>query len=226
MKKTTIIVLVTLFFSLAASAQRYYTPKISIGGKAGATLSQMSFSPDVKQSMIQGYMAGVSIKYTEENYFGLIAELNIEQRGWQEDFEEHPFSYKRQLTYFQIPLLTHIYFGSEKFKGFVNLGPEIGFLIGDKATANFDYKNPASVPNFPANRMTEQLYTDVKNKFDYGISGGLGIEYIIKKRHSIIIEGRYYFGLGSIYPDKKKDTFSASRSTSILVSLGYMYCFK
>lgn len=226
MKKTTIIVLVTLFFSLAASAQRYYTPKISIGGKAGATLSQMSFSPDVKQSMLQGYMAGVSIKYTEENYFGLIAELNIEQRGWQEDFEEHPFSYKRQLTYFQIPLLTHIYFGSEKFKGFVNLGPEIGFLIGDKATANFDYKNPASVPNFPANRMTEQLYTDVKNKFDYGISGGLGIEYIIKKRHSIIIEGRYYFGLGSIYPDKKKDTFSASRSTSILVSLGYMYCFK
>lgn len=197
-----------------------------MGGKAGATFSQMSFSPDVKQSMLMGYMAGVSIKYTEENYFGLIAELNIEQRGWQENFEEAPFSYKRHLTYFQIPLLTHIYFGNDKIKGFVNLGPEIGFLIGDKITADFDYKNPTTVPNFPANRMTEQLYTDVKNKFDYGISGGLGLEYIIKKRHSIILEGRYYFGLGSIYPDKKKDTFSASRSTSILISLGYMYRFK
>ena len=224
--KKSILFIITLLFAATVSAQRYYTPKIFVGGKAGSTFSQMSFSPDVKQSMLMGYMAGVSVKYTEENYFGLIAEFNIEQRGWQEDFEEVPFSYKRHLTYFQIPLLTHIYFGNDNIKGFVNLGPEIGFLIGDKITADFDYKNPSSVPNFPANRMTEQLYTDVKNKFDYGISGGIGLEYIIKKRHSIILEGRYYFGLGSIYPDKKKDTFSASRGTSILISLGYMYRFK
>ena len=224
--KKSILFIITLLLANTVSAQRYYTPKIHVGGKAGTTFSQMSFSPDVKQSMLMGYMAGVSVKYTEENYFGLIAEFNIEQRGWQEDFEEAPFSYKRHLTYFQIPLLTHIYFGNDNIKGFVNLGPEIGFLIGDKITADFDYKNPLSVPNFPANRMTEQLYTDVKNKFDYGISGGIGLEYIIKKRHSIILEGRYYFGLGSIYPDKKKDTFSASRGTSILISLGYMYRFK
>lgn len=224
--KKSILFIITLLFATTVLAQRYYTPKIYVGGKAGTTFSQMSFSPDVKQSMLMGYMAGVSVKYTEENYFGLIAEFNIEQRGWQEDFEEAPFSYKRHLTYFQIPLLTHIYFGNDNIKGFVNLGPEIGFLIGDKITADFDYKNPLSVPNFPANRMTEQLYTDVKNKFDYGISGGIGLEYIIKKRHSIILEGRYYFGLGSIYPDKKKDTFSASRGTSILISLGYMYRFK
>ena len=32
---------------------------------------------------------------------------------------------------------------------------------------------------------------DVKNRFDYGITGGAGMEFIIKKKHSIILEGRY-----------------------------------
>lgn len=213
--------LILLTCIISGQSQQHYVPRIYIGGKAGATLSQISFSPDVKQSMLMGYMAGVSFKYTEEKHFGLIAEINIEQRGWEENFEEYPFNYKRTLTYVQIPLLTHIYFGSNKFKGFFNLGPEVGYLIGENTTANFDYKNPLSVSGFPRNRMTEQLYTPVKNKFDYGISAGAGAECVIKRRHAISLEARLYYGLGNIYPDNKRETFSASRSMSIMLTLGY-----
>ncbi len=71
--------------------------------------------------MVQGVMAGVSFRYTEEKFFGLIGELTVEQRGWSENFEETDFKYSRKLTYIQMPLLTHIYFGGEKVKGFVNL---------------------------------------------------------------------------------------------------------
>ncbi len=67
---------------------------------------------------------------------------------------------------------------------------------------------------------------DIKNKFDYGILGGAGVELTIKKKHSIMLEARYYFGLGNVFPSAKKDEFSASRGTSIQVTLGYMFHIK
>ncbi|MBQ9077339.1 MAG: PorT family protein [Muribaculaceae bacterium] len=220
-------IIITIVSIAPVYAQRHYSPNVAIGGKAGATMSSIAFNPDVQQSMVNGLIAGVTFRYTEEKHVGLMAEINIEQRGWKEDFEEYPFSYERKLTYIQVPLLTHIFFGGRKFKGFINLGPEVSYMLGESTNANFNYNNIPSVPGFPTeNRMTEQLYTKVKNKFDYGISAGIGMEYLIKRRHSIMLEGRYYFGLGNIYPDNKRDTFSASRGSTISITLSYMYRLK
>lgn len=214
----------TLF---SAQAQRTYEPHLSIGGKAGVTMSKIAFAPSVEQSMIQGLSMGFTVKYTEEKIFGLIGELNLEQRGWKENFDETDFTYSRRLTYIQLPVMTHIYFGSKKFKGFVNLGPSVGYLIADSRSANFDYENPGNVEGFPiANRHINQMTMDIKNHFDYGISAGAGIELIIKGKHSFLLEGRYYYGLGNIFSAKKKDEFSASRNTSIQISLGYMFHLK
>ena len=222
-----ICVMAMLMVPGIAKAQREYSPNFSIGVRGGATLSSMSFTPEVHQSMIQGITMGVTARYTEEKYFGLIAEVNITQRGWKEDFarDEAPqFQYERKLTYIQIPLLTHIYFGSKKVKGFFNLGTEAGFMIGDKITANFDYKNLDAIPDFPkGTRTNEQMKMDVENKFDYGIAGGAGVEFFINRRNSLLLEGRYYFGIGNIFKDSKRDFFAASRGSSIEVSLAYFF---
>lgn len=223
-----IVLLLTVFLGImAAKAQTHYIPHVWVGGHAGMTMSEMSFSPSVRQSMVQGMTAGLSFRYAEERHVGLIAELNISQRGWKEDFEGAPFSYSRRLTYMEIPVLTHIFFGSPKFKGFFNLGPVVGYMIGDNIKSDFDYAHPDEVPGFPlTNRSTEQMAMEIKNKFDYGITAGAGCEFVVKRRHAFILEARYYFGLGNIYPSSKKDTFSASRGTSIMVTLGYMFRLK
>ncbi len=227
MKKHILPIIIVLTSFVTIQAQTHYSPKVTIGGKAGATMSSISFNPEVQQSMLTGMVAGVTFRYVEEKHVGLMAEINIEQRGWKEDFEEHPFSYERKLTYIQIPLLTHIFFGGKNFKGFINMGPEVSYMIGESTSANFDYNNITSISGFPIeNRMNEQLYTKVKNKFDYGISVGAGVEFIMKRRHSFMLEGRYYFGLGNIYPDNKRDTFSASRGSTISITLSYMYRLK
>ena len=157
--KKLILTAAALSTILCVSAQRQYSPNLAIGGKAGMTMSRMSFAPEVKQNFQNGMMAGITVRYTEENHFGLIGELNIEQRGWKENFEENAeFSYSRTLTYLQIPLLTHIYFGGKKFKGFVNLGPEFGYMISSSISANFDYRNISAVPDFPQGyRTNEQI---------------------------------------------------------------------
>lgn len=221
-----VIVLCGVIFAQQASAQAHYNSKFAVGGKAGITLSKMSFTPDVKQSMIMGNVFGVSVRYWEERNFGLIAELNFEQRGWKEDFEDAPFSFERRLNYIQLPLLTNIFFGGRNINGFVNLGPEIGYMIGTSYSANFDVNNIDGIEGFPDDRQTDQLRMEPTNKFDYGITAGAGVEFIIKRRHRINLEGRYYFGIGNIFPDDRRDTFSASRGSSIIITLGYSYRVK
>ncbi len=211
----------------ALHAETHYKPRVSIGARAGATMGQMSFSPSVKQAWNLGTTGAVTFRYTEEKLFGLIAELGWVQRGWKENYELDPFNYRRTLTYINLPLLTHIYFGAPRFKGFVNLGPQVAYMIADDIKADFDYRNPTAVPAFPsAKRQTEQLYTDVHNRFDYGICAGAGMEFYLTPRNSLQLEARFYYGLGNIFPAAKADTFSASRSMSIEFTLGYFFRLK
>ncbi len=221
-----ILLILALLIPSALLAQREYSPKFYLGAKGGATLSRMTFSPGVHQKMVQGVTMGVSAKYVEENIFGLLAEVNVTQRGWKEDFERDlapEFDYSRKLTYIQIPFMTHIYFGTDKFKGFINLGPEFGYMIGDKISANFEYNNIKDIPGFPTTmRTNEQMSMEIERKFDYGIAAGAGMEFIVKRKHSLQLEGRFYYGLGNIFNDSKRDFFSASRGMSIEITLGYM----
>lgn len=214
----------TLF---TASAQTHYEGNIAVGAKGGVTLSRLKFSPSVPQTMLPGFMAGVTFRYIEEKHFGVIAELNLEQRGWKEKFDGLNYAYQRRLTYLQLPMLTHIFFGNNKVRGFFNAGPEIGLLIGTGTKANFDYANVELIEGFPAeNRETDQYKLDVKNKFDYGISAGLGLELIGRNKHSFTLEGRFYYGLRDVFSNHSTDPFSSSSSMSIMVTLGYYYRIK
>lgn len=217
------VMIVSIAWAFPAMSQTHYVPRVSVGAHAGMTLGEMGFSPSVRQSFVSGFTFGGSFRWAEERHVGLVAELNFAQRGWAENFEDKPFSYKRQLTYIEIPIMTHIFFGSRRFNGFFNLGPQIGYMIGDKITADFDYSNVNSIPNFPGNRQTEQLSAEIKNRFDYGITAGAGIEFYISPKNSIQIQGRYYYGLGNIFPSSKKDTFSASRGSMISITAAYIF---
>lgn len=217
----------TLCFGPTVHAETHYKPRISLGARGGMSMGEMSFTPSVNQKWMMGSTGAITFRYTEEKLFGLIAELGWVQRGWKEDFEEVPLDYTRTLTYLQLPILTHIYFGSKRFKAFVNLGPQICYMISDNISANFDYRNPQDVEGFPTrNRSVEQMYTEIKNKFDYGICASVGGEFFVQPRHSIFLEARYYFGLGNIFPSSKADTFSASRAMSLEFSIGYFFRLK
>ena len=78
-----LVILILLVSVATVRAQRTVTPDLSVGAKAGATISFMSFSPSITQAVLPGFMAGVVVRYTEEKIFGLIGEINIEQRGWR-----------------------------------------------------------------------------------------------------------------------------------------------
>ena len=188
-----VIAVVSLQSGLAQRSD--YQPEFTVGVKGGTTLSRVSFTPTVTQSLLLGYTGGVS----------------------------DPYTYTHTLNYVTIPFLTHFFFGNRVVRGFVNAGPQIGLLLGDSYKSNFDIYN---LPEFSQKSKVKEIYTmDIAHRFDYGITAGAGIEFRIKKTHGIVLEGRYYYGLGDIFKNRKKDVFAASHSQIITVSLGYLYHF-
>jgi len=217
-----------LSVAFSTSAQTHYEGNIFLGAKGGLSMSRVQFNPSVKQSMALGAVAGLTFRYIEENHFGIIGELNFEQRGWKENFEDGGnYSYSRTLNYIQIPVLAHIYFGSSRAHFFINAGPEVGFMLGDSTSANFDPAQVQSLPGFPIQgRQTAQLTAEASGTVDFGISGGLGVEYFLNSRHSINLEGRFYYGLGNIMKCGRTQVFSSANSMQVMVTLGYSFLMK
>ena len=149
-----VIAVVSLQSGLAQRSD--YQPEFTVGVKGGTTLSRVSFTPTVTQSLLLGYTGGVSVRYIEEKFFGLIAEINFTQCGWNETFEEDPYTYTHTLNYVTIPFLTHFFFGNHVVRGFVNAGPQIGLLLGDSYKSNFDIYN---LPEFSQKSKVKEIYT-------------------------------------------------------------------
>lgn len=221
-----ILLFLSGFLFFKTSAQTHYNSNVAIGVHGGIDVSRVFFNPGVRQSMPVGGTAGATFRYIEENHFGLIAEINWIQRGWKENFEEAPYKYRRTLNFLEIPVLAHIYFG-RRGRFFVNAGPQVGFMLGESTSANFDPYKIESLPDFPIkNRTNSQLTMAAGQKIDYGISAGLGGEFNINQKQSLSLEVRFYYGLGNVMPSSRTDIFRASNSMSIAAMIGYWFRIK
>ena len=222
-----VLILMWALAVLDAAGQTHYEGNTYVGAKAGASFSRVNFNPTVEQAFLPGMTAGVMFRYIEEKHFGLQAELNVTQRGWKERYDEADYRYQHRFTYLELPVMTHIFFGNQRVKGFFNLGPELNIMIADGVSSSFDYANAASLDYFVNDtRHIEQLTMKVNNKFDYGICAGAGMEININPVHSLVLEGRFYYGLADVFPNHKADVFSSSNSMTLSVSLGYFYRLK
>ena len=226
MKRFAIFILV--MFSVLASlrAQTHFDSRVDIGARGGVTFSTVTFKPTITSKFGIGYTGGVTFRYSEENHFGLIAEVNLVQRGWAEKFEDLPYNYQRTLNYVEIPIMSHIYFG-RRGKFFINAGPEVAYYLGDHIKSNFDYHNTQDLPGFhDKNRRYEQLTMEVSQKLDFGIVAGLGGEFNLNRKNSIALEARLYYGIGNVMPSGRQDTFSLSNQLSVAVTAGYWFRIK
>ena len=69
------------------------------------------------------------------------------------------------------------------------------------------------------------LLSNTINKFDYGITGGAGLE-LRTKAGNFLVEGRYYYALSDFYKSTKKDYFSRSAHGTIVAKITYLFDLK
>ncbi len=201
---------------------------LAVGVNGGVNLSSVTFTPNIKQGMLTGMTGGLTLRYTCEKYFKTIAaiqlELNYSQQGWKEKIEDGSNNtYERSISYLQVPFMAHLGWGKEK-KGmqfFVNAGPQFAFYVSDKETYGGGEWNTSGRPN----HVVEQYGKSVEGKFDYGIVGGAGVDLATNIGH-FTLEGRYYYGFGTIFNDSKKDPFSSSSNSVISIKLSYLFDLK
>jgi hypothetical protein len=199
-----------------------------------------------------GFTARYTCEKYFSSICAVTGELNFAQIGWNEDIldkNDKPVPlhtdpsqnlyYRRKMTYVQVPLLARLGWGRERngLQAFIHLGPQIGFFLNDKTESNFDVRDPAFDPainnghygkdykyaDLRSSHVVAQDSMAVENKFDYGIAVGAGLEFSNRHFGHFMIEGRYYYGLGNIYGNTKRDYFSRSNFGNIVIKCTYLF---
>ena len=225
--KKWIVSALACFFTLPIMAQLgEERSNLAVGVNLGMNMTKVDFSPRIKQKSHNGMALGVTARYMCEKYFnmmcGIQAEINYTQRGWKEDIDDgSDNTYSRTMNYIEVPLLAHLAFGKDALdkgtKFFINMGPQVAFFLNEKEKMSEDW-NPAYRPN----GVNQQYGKWVENKFDYGLLGGLGMEFGTKAGH-FLLEGRYYYGLADFWGSSKKDEFGRSGHSYMGVKLTYLF---
>jgi hypothetical protein len=194
---------------------------LAVGFNGGVNFNNITTIPRIKQSTMKDFNGGITIRYISEKYMALIcgiqAEVNYTKRGWKELIEdESGDTYSRNMNYVEVPILTHWGFGKEKrVMVFLNLGPQVAYLLNEKENMS-DPWHPGYRP------VNEQYGKTVDKKFDYGITGGGGLE-VRTKIGNFLIEGRYYYALSDFYNITKKDFFNRAAHTTIVGKITYLF---
>ena len=220
-------------FTLAAQVGEHRS-ELAVGFSGGYMMSTIGFTPEVPQNQHGGLTGGFTVRYTSEKYFNsicaIVGEVNYAQVGWKEsilDADDMPVinsvtgmpeEYQRDMTYVQVPVFARLGWGRER-KGvqfFVQAGPQVGLFLNEKTRKNY------SVSERPFGVVAQDTMA-VENKFDYGIAAGAGLELSFPKVGHFILEGRYYYGLGDIYGNSKRDFFARSNFQNITIKLTYLF---
>ena len=233
MKRKTCIILFALGLYWVAKSQIIITTpyEFAVGVSGGAAFSSVTFSPKVLQSKKIGPTFGLTGRMTMGKNVGLQLEMNFVQQGWKEKYEPPEateeegevspptpdYHYRRQLNYVQMPFYSRVQFGGKNVKGFLQAGPQIGYFIGESTRENLNGATPG--------RVNTQHDMPVQNKFEWGISGGGGIE-IRTGIGLFIMEGRYLYSLGDIYHARREDPFSKSATQVISAKISYLIQLK
>lgn len=205
-----------------------------VGVNGGYVLNKMTFSPTIKQTFHGGMTFGITARYTCEKYFSsycaLQAELNYAQLGWKELIETSTDTYQRTINYVQLPFLARLAWGKEKrgAMGYFLVGPQVGFYLNDhdkRGTSDGSEGWTTLTLLKRPNHVVQQYDLPVQNNFEYGITGGAGVEVNSAIGH-FLLEGRYYYGLSDIFHNSKKDQFGKSSHGAIIAKASYLFDIK
>ena len=222
MRPRYILLLVGVLISLSAIAQpRLRCPEIYVGAHAGVMASTTMFNPmvagiDIMQSPL-GVNGGLVFRYAGHKVCAIQVELNYMQRGWRELLQAEDgttvVDYRRMLDYIELPLLMHIYLGREHFRGFINLGPQIGYCFRDTESGT-------------RNTNDGHQYEPIQRPFDWGLAGGLGCYFRARKVGLFQLEARFNYSFGSIFDNELTDHYNFANPINLSLNFAYMWQIK
>lgn len=240
MRRLFSITILSLMVAAVSAQVGQYRNEFAVGVNGGLTMTKVNFLPKIPQDQLKGKTVGLTLRYTGEKYFNsicaIVGEVNLVETGWQErilDIEDQPVptlydantneKYSRKLTYIQIPVFARLGWGRERrgVQFFFQAGPQVGFMKSEKTETNFDVNNFNIDKR--SSKISKQYEMAVEHNIDYGIAAAAGLEFSNPTLGHMLLEGRYYYGLGNLYGNSKRDYFAISNFQGIVVKLTYLF---
>lgn len=210
MKKKTVLLSFIILFCTMAYGQ---DSKVIVGVELMPSLTWLKFPlTDVIVPRLV-FAGGVSVEYGVNSVFSVKSGLAYVRKGTKGSFTKYDngeplgeVKTKSDYDYLVIPLLAS--FATEgKTKIFINIGPYAGYLIS--YTQKF-----SAVARLP---KTKNIYI-LKQKIDYGLSGGVGIRIPFGEKIMMDIAGRGDLGLREL---NEFESTAKHISVGLLVGLKY-----
>ena len=220
MRTKLINVVVALALAVSANAQ------LKLGVTAGADYNVYSmdqqYMTDYKVDGRWGTTFGVSGQYNLNEWLGVRADLNLTQKNYRRSRVVYDYvDYKLTNNYMQLPVMASFSFGSQKLRGFCNLGVYGGYWLSSHRKGSD--KNTFSEEFI---RFDEKVtFNDERDqRWDCGLVGGVGLEYRIAAHWSAQAEVRYYYSTTSATKQYMRNRDYRYNSTTT-VQIGAYYNF-
>lgn len=211
MKRFLTLSLVMFFLaSLSATAQTAYS-----GIKGGLNLSSLaSDDGDYDDNMKIGFHAGFFSKMEISELVALQPELLYSLKGIKIDYDESAIadgSSKFNLHYIDLPVKLVL-----NFSDYIDLqfGPYVSYLVAA------DIDNDADIFDGIEVDGTDELDRDQFNKFDYGLTVGIGFDL-----DPLILGVNYNLGLNPVAKDDQlaRDILGDAKNSTIMLSAGLKF---
>lgn len=189
--------------------------QFSIGLEGGYNknhiITNIGFRAFTKYEPLDGFNIGIPVKYDLNNWFAIQADPQYIQKSYKivrsSYFEG--INHTNKNSYIQLPLMAHFTFGSQKLKGFLNLGGYAGYWSSSRIKGTqidtfakvYELPDGAQTPSIldgePGYSYNEKFIFDSRRdrRIELGVLAGTGVSYQLKPRYELFAEGRYYRGL-------------------------------
>lgn len=161
--------------------------QLSVGVRGGYGAFGVHFEPPSlngnQENLFEPCFGFVAV-FNDKNNAGVQLEVNYAVKGWLEKDEDIENSeYKREISYLEIPLMSHVELGRGWFRVIGTLGPYVAFKQSEKTHS----KNYDGVISYNTYDMYHQSIRDI----DFGNKVGLGFRVNVGKYFSAFADVRY-----------------------------------
>ena len=215
-----LLVAVALLTAMTAQAQW----RVGVTGGADYNVFSMDqqYMTDYKVDGRWGVTLGVTGQYDVNDWLGVRADLNWTQKNYRHSRVVYSdVNYKLTNNYLQLPVMASFRFGGERLRGFCNLGVYGAYWLNSNRKGS-DW-------NSFANKTTEfdekvDFYDTRDQRWDCGLVGGIGLEYLITNHWAAQAEVRYYYSTTSTTKQymRNKD-YRYNSTTAIQLGINYIF---
>lgn len=194
-----------------------YSQNISLGPKIGVNWSTVTGKdPLYNKKFIAGFNIGATMNIDISDRFSIQPELLFSQQGYRayREIRNQEVTTVQTLNYINIPVVARYVFGEGDLRGYINLGPYLGFMVGGKERVDVDGREVSR----------EEVDFDIQNelnRMDFGIALGGGALFRAGEG-DVMLGLRYGFGLLPVSDDV---IFEAGRDANSVWSLSVGYLF-